>query len=100
MMATSMSALHSRPIQQYYDCEKLQERLGKLSGGVAVIRVGAPSEAELKSKKEALDAISATKAAVAEGIVPGGGRLCCAASMLWRGKRRYVKETRKRGFRS
>ncbi|HUG99251.1 MAG TPA: chaperonin GroEL [Gammaproteobacteria bacterium] len=57
-----------------YDREKLQERLAKLSGGVAVIRVGAPSEAELKSKKEALDdAISATKAAVAEGIVPGGG---------------------------
>jgi chaperonin GroEL len=57
-----------------YDREKLQERLAKLSGGVAVIRVGAPSEAEMKSNKEALeDAISATKAAVAEGIVPGGG---------------------------
>jgi chaperonin GroEL len=57
-----------------YDREKLQERLAKLAGGVAVIRVGAPSEAEMKSKKEALDdAISATKAAVAEGIVPGGG---------------------------
>jgi chaperonin GroEL len=57
-----------------YDKEKLQERLAKLSGGVAVIRVGAPAEAEMKSKKEALDdAISATKAAVAEGIVPGGG---------------------------
>jgi chaperonin GroEL len=57
-----------------YDREKLEERLAKLSGGVAVIRAGAPSEAEMKSKKEALDdAISATKAAVAEGIVPGGG---------------------------
>jgi chaperonin GroEL len=57
-----------------YDREKLQERLAKLSGGVAVIRVGAPSESEMKSRKEALDdAISATKAAVAEGIVPGGG---------------------------
>jgi chaperonin GroEL len=57
-----------------YDRDKLQERLAKLSGGVAVIRVGAPSEAEMKSKKEALDdAINATKAAVAEGIVPGGG---------------------------
>jgi chaperonin GroEL len=57
-----------------YDRDKLQERLAKLSGGVAVIRVGAPSEAEMKSRKEALDdAISATKAAVAEGIVPGGG---------------------------
>jgi len=57
-----------------YDREKLQERLAKLAGGVAVIRVGAPAEAEMKSKKEALeDAINATKAAVAEGIVPGGG---------------------------
>ena len=57
-----------------YDREKLEERLAKLSGGVAVIRVGAPSEAEMKTKKEAFDdAISATKAAVAEGIVPGGG---------------------------
>ncbi len=57
-----------------YDKEKLQERLAKLAGGVAVIRVGAPSESEMKSKKEAFDdAISATKAAVAEGIVPGGG---------------------------
>jgi chaperonin GroEL len=57
-----------------YDREKLEERLARLSGGVAVIRVGAPSEAEMKSKKDALDdAIAATKAAVAEGIVPGGG---------------------------
>jgi chaperonin GroEL len=57
-----------------YDKEKLEERLAKLAGGVAVIRVGAPTEAEMKSRKEALDdAISATKAAVAEGVVPGGG---------------------------
>jgi chaperonin GroEL len=57
-----------------YDKEKLRERLAKLAGGVAVIRVGAPSEAEMKTKKDALDdAISATKAAVAEGVVPGGG---------------------------
>ncbi|MBS0525653.1 MAG: chaperonin GroEL [Proteobacteria bacterium] len=57
-----------------YDKEKLRERLAKLSGGVAVIRVGAPAEAEMKARKEALDdAIAATKAAVAEGIVPGGG---------------------------
>jgi chaperonin GroEL len=57
-----------------YDREKLQERLAKLTGGVAVIRVGAPSEAEMKNRKEALeDAISSTKAAMAEGIVPGGG---------------------------
>ena len=57
-----------------YDREKLEERLAKLSGGVAIIRVGAPTEAELKSRKEALsDAISATRAAIAEGVVPGGG---------------------------
>jgi chaperonin GroEL len=57
-----------------YDKEKLQERLAKLTGGVAVVRVGAPSEAEMKSHKEAFeDAISATRAAIAEGIVPGGG---------------------------
>ena len=67
-----------------YDKEKLQERLAKLAGGVAVIRVGAPSESEMKSKKDALDdAISATKAAVAEGIVPGGGLalLKCTAAL-------------------
>ena len=57
-----------------YDKEKLQERLAKLAGGVAVIRVGAPSETEMKNRKEAIeDAINATKAALAEGIVPGGG---------------------------
>ncbi|MCC6741701.1 MAG: chaperonin GroEL [Planctomycetia bacterium] len=57
-----------------YDREKLRERLAKLSGGVAVIRVGAPSEAELKNRTEAFDdAVSSTRAAVAEGIVPGGG---------------------------
>ena len=57
-----------------YDKEKLEERLAKLAGGVAVIRAGAPSESEMKSKKEAIDdAISATKAAAAEEIVPGGG---------------------------
>ena len=57
-----------------YDKEKLRERLAKLSGGVAVIRVGAPSETEMKNRKEAFeDAISATKAAMAEGVVPGGG---------------------------
>lgn len=57
-----------------YDREKLQERLAKLSGGVGVIHVGAPSEAEMKSRKEAFeDAISATKAAIEEGIVPGAG---------------------------
>jgi chaperonin GroEL len=57
-----------------YDKEKLQERLAKLSGGVAVIRVGAATETELKEKKARVeDAMHATKAAVEEGIVPGGG---------------------------
>ena len=57
-----------------YDKEKLQERLAKLAGGVAVIYVGAPSEVEMKEKKDRVDdALSATRAAVAEGIVPGGG---------------------------
>ncbi len=57
-----------------YDREKLQERLAKLSGGVAVIRVGAATETELKEKKHRVeDALSATRAAVEEGIVPGGG---------------------------
>ncbi|WP_395741736.1 chaperonin GroEL [Prosthecobacter sp.] len=57
-----------------YDREKLQERLAKLSGGVAVVRVGAPSESEMKARKDAFDdAVSSTKAAIAEGIVPGGG---------------------------
>lgn len=57
-----------------YDKEKLQERLAKLSGGVAVIKVGAPSEVEMKEKKDRVDdALSATKAAVEEGIVAGGG---------------------------
>ena len=57
-----------------YDKEKLQERLAKLAGGVAVLYIGAPSEVEMKEKKERVDdALSATSAAVAEGIVPGGG---------------------------
>lgn len=67
-----------------YDREKLDERLARLSSGVAVIRVGAPSEAEMKGRKEALDdAISATRAAVEEGMVPGGGLalLKCVAAV-------------------
>ena len=58
-----------------YDREKLQERLAKLSGGVAVIKVGAATEVELKEKKHRIeDAVSTTKAAIEEGVVPGGGR--------------------------
>jgi len=57
-----------------YDREKLQERLAKLAGGVAVLYVGAPSEVEMKEKKDRVDdALSATRAAVEEGIIPGGG---------------------------
>jgi chaperonin GroEL len=67
-----------------YDREKLQERLAKLSGGVAIIRVGAATEVELKEKKHRIeDALSATRAAVEEGIVPGGGvAFLNAASVL------------------
>ena len=57
-----------------YDREKLQERLAKLSGGVAVVKVGAPTEPELKERKARVeDALSATRAAIEEGVVPGGG---------------------------
>jgi len=57
-----------------YDREKLQERLAKLAGGVAIINVGAPTETEMKEKKARVeDALHATRAAVEEGIVPGGG---------------------------
>ena len=70
-------ALIKRQIEETdsdYDREKLQERLAKLSGGVAVIKVGAATETELKEKKARMeDALSATRAAVEEGIVPGGG---------------------------
>jgi chaperonin GroEL len=57
-----------------WDREKLQERLAKLAGGVAVVQVGAATEVELKEKKHRIeDALSATRAAIEEGIVPGGG---------------------------
>src|SRR5204862_1332957 len=57
-----------------YDKEKLQERLAKLAGGVAVLYIGAASEVEMKEKKDRVDdALAATRAAVEEGIVPGGG---------------------------
>ena len=57
-----------------YDKEKLQERMAKLAGGVAVIKVGAATEVEMKEKKDRVeDALHATRAAVEEGVVPGGG---------------------------
>ena len=68
-----------------YDREKLQERLAKLAGGVAVLHIGAPSEVEMKEKKDRVDdALSATRAAVAEGIVPGGGvaYIRCVKSLI------------------
>ncbi|WP_437899882.1 chaperonin GroEL [Sorangium sp. So ce124] len=71
-----------REAKSDYDREKLEERLAKLVGGVAVVRVGAPSETEMKSRKEAFeDAISATKAAVVEGVVPGAGLALLRASV-------------------
>merc|ERR1712138_286871 len=73
-----------------YEKEKLQERLAKLSGGVAVIKVGAATETEMKDRKLRLeDAINATKAAVEEGIVPGGGSTLVHVSdelLEWAGK--------------
>ena len=69
-----------------YDREKLQERLAKLSGGVAVIKVGAATETELKEKKHRFeDALSATRAAVEEGIVPGGGKIFLLAQAALEG---------------
>ncbi len=69
-----------------YDREKLQERLAKLAGGVAVLYVGAPSEVEMKEKKDRVqDALSATRAAVEEGTVPGGGVAYIRASELLEG---------------
>ena len=63
-----------------YDREKLQERLAKLAGGVAVIKVGAATETELKEKKHRIeDAVNATRAAVEEGVIPGGGTSLIAA---------------------
>ncbi len=71
-----------------YDREKLQERLAKLSGGVAIIRVGAATETELKEKKHRVeDALSATRAAVEDGIVPGGGVALINAMGVLEGKK-------------
>jgi chaperonin GroEL len=66
-----------------YDREKLQERLAKLAGGVAIIRVGGSSEAEVKERKDRVDdGLHATRAAVEEGIVPGGGVALARASLI------------------
>src|SRR6185369_8711873 len=69
-----------------YDMEKLQERLAKLAGGVAIIKVGGSSEVEVKERKDRVDdALSATRAAVEEGIVPGGGTALLYASKALEG---------------
>src|SRR3546814_10965877 len=76
-----------------YDREKVQERLAKLAGGVAVIKVGGVSEAEVKERKDRVDdALHATRAAVEEGVVPGGGR-----SAERRGGKGWVSTCRSRG---
>ena len=76
-----------------YDREKLQERLAKLSGGVAIIRVGAATETELKEKKHRVeDALSATRAAVEQGIVPGGGVALLNASAKVQGLKSAVED--------
>jgi chaperonin GroEL len=83
-----------------YDREKLQERLAKLAGGVAVINVGAPTEVELKEKKHRVeDALSATRAALEEGIVPGGGvALVQVAQALEKADISMLTEEEKIGF--
>ncbi|OGH18666.1 MAG: chaperonin GroL [Candidatus Levybacteria bacterium RIFCSPHIGHO2_01_FULL_40_15b] len=82
-----------------FDREKLEERLAKLSGGVAVINVGAATELEMKEKKErVIDAVAATKAAIEEGVVPGGGvTLIRARSTLARLSDTIKDEDQKRG---
>ena len=81
-----------------YDREKLQERLAKLSGGVAVIKVGAATEVELKEKKHRIeDAVSTTKAAIEEGVVPGGGVALLRAQQTSSTGRRSSRATRPPG---
>ncbi|MAX24117.1 MAG: chaperonin GroEL [Phycisphaeraceae bacterium] len=82
-----------------YDKEKLQERLAKLTGGVAIIHVGAATEVELKEKKDRVDdAMHATKAAAAEGYVPGGGVAFIRAAQALEDSRKKAKGDEKLGF--
>jgi len=83
-----------------YDREKLQERLAKLSGGVAVINVGAATEVELKERKHRVeDAVNATRAAIEEGVIPGGGvALCQAAKMMEKKDLSALSEEEKIGY--
>ena len=81
-----------------YDKEKLQERLAKLSGGVAVIKIGAESELEMKEKKDRLDdALNATKAAVEEGIIPGGGTALLKIAKDLKGKIKLKNKEQQHG---
>ena len=84
-----------------YDREKLQERLAKLAGGVAVLNVGAATEVELKEKKHRVeDALSATRAAIEEGVIPGGGAaLIQAARVLEKADLSKLPEEEKVGYR-
>ena len=80
-----------------YDTEKLQERIAKLAGGVAVIKVGAATETELKDRKLRIeDALNATKAAVDEGIVPGGGTTLIHLSKKLAEFRNSLEDTQKK----
>jgi chaperonin GroEL len=82
-----------------YDREKLQERLAKLTGGVAVVKAGANTETEMKERKDLIDdALHATKAAAAEGIVPGGGVAFLRAIEAVEGAKRQAKADEKLGF--
>lgn len=83
-----------------YDKEKLQERLAKLSGGVAVINVGAATEVELKARKQRVeDALNATRAAIEEGVIPGGGvALCQASKVLDKKNLSHLTEEEKIGY--
>ena len=82
-----------------FDKEKLQERLAKLAGGVGVIKVGAPTETEMKSRKFKIeDALNATRAAVAEGIIPGGGAALVKAVRVLNEKLRVLDAEDKAGY--
>ncbi|MFG0276117.1 MAG: TCP-1/cpn60 chaperonin family protein, partial [Phycisphaerales bacterium] len=82
-----------------YDKEKLQERLAKLTGGVAVIKVGAPTETEMKEKKDRVDdALHATRAAAKEGYVPGGGVALLRSQPAIDAARKKAKGDEKLGF--
>ncbi|UZE93245.1 MAG: chaperonin GroEL [Candidatus Nealsonbacteria bacterium] len=90
-----------KTIESEFDKEKLQERLAKLAGGVAVIKVGAATEVEQKGKQHKIeDALAASKAAVEEGVVPGGGVALAAAALLTddSGKEKHLSNLEEKGY--